>query len=1463
MASRGWVPVGPAKPGAPAPGALERNRADFPARATARLGALYAEYRAAAADPADPGHRWALALKYYQYLCRAVMSDPEYGVGADGNGRGLLLYEAMGMGKTRIAVAIAMATWDQRPSVVLLARGLRGNFIRTLREVVALVHTGPPDTLAAAQEEALARFTFASLDAYNAADQIAGLDGRLLIIDEAHSFFRAVINGAANARRIYEAAMAARDLRLVFLTGTPVSKDPFELVPCFNLLARRELLPARYEVFYQLYVDKERRGVLNRRHLAARLVGLVSHVAHDRPVAPAGAGGAQGAALFAEALDSARTRGLLVVRGGALGPPPAGCGGLPGGLWLSAPPAPADLDSFRVVGCELNPGRVLALRPEAGAGFAAEYGCRGEHAAPGVQGAHAAHIDWGRVAEKHAGVVWEKGADKAEDLPFWQAWRAPGGLGGPLLDALVWDEAALARRATLAERPPATRDQGWFPEKRPTIVERVEMGAAQYRRYLLAREREEAEKEGGPGGAGAPRQRAALSAPLTLPGAERKVSSSYYVRSRSLSNFAVVLRGHEKTPVDALPDEAFTAEAAPKLALVAQRALRAPGPVLIYSQFVDAGGLRPLARFLRLAGFEPFVLPTGGGEIETESNRNIADAAEPKGRKKREAEHSDHAVMSEPDLVLLEAASPPQLAALARIGSIPEVYSALGRGTPWDEAYLTDLASVAAADSIAARAGSAADSAAARASAGRAYAAVEVEVGAADADAGAVGTADAVGGPPSPGESSFADEAAGPAARRYYHWVVLQEGRVAGYVGLRPARWTPALQLRYFVDPALRGRGIAGRAVARALAAYAQAAPSAEVWALVAPGNAASARVLAKLGFREAPPQAGLGAFRRPAAAGPGFPFRRLYMPAFAEMAARLAALARAPPGAWAAPREKRLALVERSFPGDYESTDSLTDWEAEPARIRCAEKGQPSPAEAWALLAPWPLPAGARAQRELVYHQARGCNLFNPALGCYLLAGPRGPAGAACRWGPGPGGPGDVLDPAAGWGDRLGAAHVAGARSYRGWDTNSALQPVYAALSRRYAEALGTELPWSVQAAPFEDADVPPGSADTVLTSPPFYDQELYEGAATSTTAHPGAEAWYRDYYRPMWAKAAQALRPGGRAIAYISPQLFAETDRALRAGGLQYVGAVGFRQGAVGFRQGAVGGRKRQAGSAGTIRDAHVWRAPGADLALAPTQAPQGGAPETGAPRYAVITGEIPPSDRETIVKAANSPENVRGGVIKALLVSKAGAEGLDLKYVRETHQVEPYWDRARDDQVHARAVRLGSHDALPRADREVQPYLYVATAHRATREAIPERGREVATVDEKFEERAAVRGETNAAFCDLLKEVSLECSLFGYGECFTCAPSGAPLFSADPAADLQREPCAPPRAAEVEATPAPASAAGGRALYYVRDPANPLGFRFFEHRPDLGGHVALDPADPVVPALLRALADSPAPA
>ena len=68
-------------------------------------------------------------------------------------------------------------------------------------------------------------------------EKVGRLNGKMIVIDESHIFFQNVISGKARqAIEVFEMMFNARDNKYLFLTGTPISGDPFELVPMFNLL---------------------------------------------------------------------------------------------------------------------------------------------------------------------------------------------------------------------------------------------------------------------------------------------------------------------------------------------------------------------------------------------------------------------------------------------------------------------------------------------------------------------------------------------------------------------------------------------------------------------------------------------------------------------------------------------------------------------------------------------------------------------------------------------------------------------------------------------------------------------------------------------------------------------------------------------------------------------------------------------------------------------------------------------------------------------------------------------------------------------------------------------------------------------------------------------------------------------------------------------------------------------------
>ena len=74
--------------------------------------------------------------------------------------------------------------------------------------------------------------------------------------------------------------------------------------------------------------------------------------------------------------------------------------------------------------------------------------------------------------------------------------------------------------------------------------------------------------------------------------------------------------------------------------------------------------------------------------------------------------------------------------------------------------------------------------------------------------------------------------------------------------------------------------------------------------------------------------------------------------------------------------------------------------------------------------------------------------------------------------------------------------------------------------------------------------------------------------------------------------------------------------------------------------------------------------------------------------------------------------SERNLRGKIIKTLMTTQSGTEGLDLKNIRSVHIMEPYWQPVLIEQVIGRAVRTASHLGLTPSERNVSVYIYIST-------------------------------------------------------------------------------------------------------------------------------------------------------
>ena len=78
--------------------------------------------------------------------------------------------------------------------------------------------------------------------------------------------------------------------------------------------------------------------------------------------------------------------------------------------------------------------------------------------------------------------------------------------------------------------------------------------------------------------------------------------------------------------------------------------------------------------------------------------------------------------------------------------------------------------------------------------------------------------------------------------------------------------------------------------------------------------------------------------------------------------------------------------------------------------------------------------------------------------------------------------------------------------------------------------------------------------------------------------------------------------------------------------------------------------------------------------------------------------------PSSLSNQLRAINQNNNL-GEIIKILMITSSGSEGITLKNTRFVHIIEPYWHPVRTDQVIGRARRICSHKDLPPELRTVE--------------------------------------------------------------------------------------------------------------------------------------------------------------
>ena len=136
----------------------------------------------------------------------------------------------------------------------------------------------------------------------------------------------------------------------------------------------------------------------------------------------------------------------------------------------------------------------------------------------------------------------------------------------------------------------------------------------------------------------------------------------------------------------------------------------------------------------------------------------------------------------------------------------------------------------------------------------------------------------------------------------------------------------------------------------------------------------------------------------------------------------------------------------------------------------------------------------------------------------------------------------------------------------------------------------------------------------------------------------------------------------------------------------------------------------------------------------------------------RYIEFHGGVEKELREANKKVYNMPENKFGDLIKIIMISPAGTEGINLRNTRQVHVIEPYWNEVRIEQIIGRAIRICSHADIPIDERHVDVFRYKMVISSKKE-----------TTDERMESIARKKNNLLISFTEAVKEVAVDCQLF----------------------------------------------------------------------------------------------------
>jgi hypothetical protein len=103
-------------------------------------------------------------------------------------------------------------------------------------------------------------------------------------------------------------------------------------------------------------------------------------------------------------------------------------------------------------------------------------------------------------------------------------------------------------------------------------------------------------------------------------------------------------------------------------------------------------------------------------------------------------------------------------------------------------------------------------------------------------------------------------------------------------------------------------------------------------------------------------------------------------------------------------------------------------------------------------------------------------------------------------------------------------------------------------------------------------------------------------------------------------------------------------------------------------------------------------------------------GESPSGSRGKYAIFTSETSDINIKRALAQLRRRENMNGDDIRVIIASPKVSEGVDFRYVRQIHVLDPWFNMSRIEQVVGRGTRTCSHSLLPFEEQNCTVYLHV---------------------------------------------------------------------------------------------------------------------------------------------------------